>query len=388
VGKQQSEQKIDYALLSALLGLFIISLFAVYSGSGQYETADPYYFVKRQVLWYVVGLVIMAGAACFDFELLKRWSVYLYGIGLGLLILVHFFGTVKNGAQRWISLVFFDLQPSEFMKIFLIIFIAAILSKLGQTRSSFRNSIDPTLKVIFFSVIPFVLILSQPDLGSALLIAATVITMLFFSSISIKMISLLMGGMASGGLFLYFLYQYHYDLFTSIFQPHQLGRIYGWLNPGEYASEYGYQLQQAMRGIGSGQMSGAGFNEGVQVQSGRVPEAHTDFIFAVIGEEFGFIGASILISLYFILIYRIIMIAVNANSLFGVYICIGTVGLIAFQVFQNIAMTIGLMPITGIALPLISYGGSALLTNMMALGMVLSVHARTKRYMFSEGAAE
>ncbi|GAB3793395.1 rod shape-determining protein RodA [Virgibacillus kimchii] len=381
---QQNEQKIDYILLSTLLGLFIISLLAVYSGSGQYETADPFYFVKRQVLWYVVGLSLMAGIALFDFELLKRWAVYLYGIGIGLLILVHFFGTVKNGAQRWISLGFFDLQPSEFMKIFLIIYIAAVLSKLGIMRSSFNNSIAPTVKVILFSIIPFALILVQPDLGSALIIAATVITLVLFSSISIKMIGLLIGGMASLAAFLVYLYQFHYDVFTSIFKPHQLGRIYGWLNPGEYASEYGYQLQQAMRGIGSGQMSGTGFNEGVQVQSGRVPEAHTDFIFAVIGEEFGFIGASILISLYFLLIYRIIMIAVNSNSLFGVYICIGTVGLIAFQVFQNIAMTIGLMPITGLALPFISYGGSALLTNMMALGLVMSVHARTKRYMFGE----
>lgn len=382
--EQRSEQKIDYILLSTLLGLFIISLIAVYSGSGQYETSDPFYFVKRQVFWYIVGVAIMAGVALFDFELLKRWGVYLYGIGLGLLILVHFFGVEKNGAQRWISFGFFDLQPSEFMKIFLIIYIGAILSKLGQMRNSFRKSIAPTIKVILLSIIPFAFIMVQPDLGSALIIATTVITLILFSSISIKMIGLLIAGMGSIGLFLYLLYQLNYDLFTSIFQPHQLGRIYGWLNPGQYASEYGYQLQQALLGIGSGQMSGAGFNEGIQVQSGRVPEAHTDFIFAVIGEEFGFIGASILISLYFLLIYRIIMIAVNANSLFGVYICIGTVGLIAFQVFQNIAMTIGLMPITGIALPLISYGGSALLTNMMALGLVMSVHARTKRYMFGD----
>ena len=330
----------------------------------------------------------MAGVASFDFELLKRWAVYLYGVGLGLLILVHFFGTVKNDAQRWISLGLFDLQPSEFMKIFLVIYIAVILSKLGQMRNAFKSSIAPTIKVILLSMLPFTLILIQPDLGSSLIIAATVITLTHFSSISIKMVGLLMSGMGSIVFFLFYLYQYNYDLFTSIFKPHQLGRIYGWLSPGEYASGYGYQLQQAIRGIGSGQMSGTGFNEGVQVQSGRVPEAHTDFVFTVIGEEFGFIGASILISLYFLLIYRIIMIAVNANSLFGVYICIGTVGLIAFQVFQNIAMTIGLMPITGIALPLISYGGSALLTNMMALGLVLSVHARTKRYMFGDAKAE
>ncbi len=139
-----------------------------------------------------------------------------------------------------------------------------------------------------------------------------------------------------------------------------------------------------MMGIGSGQLTGNGLGQGVQMQSGRVPEAHTDFIFAVIGEEFGFVGTSLLIFIYFLLIYRIIQIAFQANHLFGVYICIGTIGLIGIQVFQNIGMTIGLTPITGLALPFVSYGGSALITNFMALGLVLSVQLRSKKYLFSE----
>jgi len=185
-----------------------------------------------------------------------------------------------------------------------------------------------------------------------------------------------------GGLI--YLYFTNFELFSKFIASHQLARIYGWLNPAEYSQGYGFQLQQALLGIGSGQLTGSGFTQGYQVQSGRIPEAQTDFIFAVIGEEFGFIGTSILIILFFLLIYRIITIALNANSLFGVYICIGVIALFTFQVFQNIGMTIGLMPITGLALPFISYGGSALLTNMMALGLVTSVHLRTKNYMFGE----
>ncbi|WP_249872077.1 rod shape-determining protein RodA [Oceanobacillus saliphilus] len=379
----QRPLRIDYTLLSIIICLFIFSLLAVNSGSGQYNPEDPYYFVIRQVIWYILGFTIMIGVALFDYELLEKWALPLYAAGVGLLLLVHFFGTTKNGSQRWISLGFIEVQPSEFMKIFLILALAATLSRIGKDRISFKKSIPITIKSILLTVVPFVLILVQPDLGSALMIAAVSITLIFISSISSKMISLLLISMTAMLGFLIFLYRVYFDIFTTIFKPHQLGRIYGWLSPQEFGSGYGYQLQQSMLGIGSGQITGAGFNQGVQVQNGKIPEAHTDFIFAVIGEEFGFIGASILIFLYFLLIYRIITIALKANNLFGVYICVGVIGLIASQVFQNIGMTIGIMPITGLALPFLSYGGSALFTNMMALGLVISVHLRSKDYMFS-----
>lgn len=166
-------------------------------------------------------------------------------------------------------------------------------------------------------------------------------------------------------------------------EPHQLDRIYGWLDPDSDTSGIGYQLNQAILGIGSGQLFGAGFLEGMQTQSDVIPEIHTDFVFTVIGEEFGFLGAMVLLVIYFLLFYRMIMISLTCNNLYGSYLVAGVVGLLVFQVFQNIAMTIGLMPITGLALPFISYGGSALLTNMMAIGIVLNVHYRTKNYMFT-----
>ncbi|MUK90381.1 rod shape-determining protein RodA [Ornithinibacillus sp. L9] len=381
---QHREQQIDYILLTILGCLFIFSLIAVYSGSGQYTLDDSFFFVKRQVIWYIIGIIIMFGIAYFDFELLDRVAIYLYTVGVGLLLVVHFFGTTKNGSQRWIDLGIFDLQPSEFIKIFLILQLGVLLSKIGENRIAFLASIPVTLKIALYSTIPFLLILIQPDLGSALMIAAIAASMILVSSISFKMIGLLLASGVGMILSLILLFQYNFELFSKIFKPHQMGRIYGWLSPNEYASDYGYQLKQAITGIGAGQLTGAGFNQGVQVQSGKVPEAHTDFIFAVIGEDFGFIGASILITLYFILIYRIIAIALRSNSLFGVYICIGAVGLFGFQVFQNIAMTVGLMPITGLPLPLISYGGSALLTNFIALGLVLSVQIRSRDYMFSD----
>ncbi|MCI4136260.1 rod shape-determining protein RodA [Bacillus vallismortis] len=382
---KRKQTNIDISLLLILLCLFFISLLAVYSGSGQYETEDPFYFAKRQVIWYLVGFGIMAGTAYIDYELLERLALRLFVGTVFLLILVHFFGTYKNGSQRWLSFGVLEIQPTEFMKIILILLLASVLNQYHHKRFSFTESLIPTGKIMVYTVIPFFFILIQPDLGSALVILSIAFTLMLVSGISGRMIMFLSLGFIALITLLTFLHNYYFDIFSKIIKPHQLDRIYGWLSPHEHASTYGYQLTQSLLAIGSGQLTGSGFTQGVQVQGGKIPEAHTDFIFAVIGEEFGFMGAVTVICLYFLMIYRIIRIAMRSNSLFGVYISAGVAGLILFQVFQNIGMTIGLMPVTGLALPFISYGGSALLTNMIALGLVFSVNIRSKHYMFGRG---
>lgn len=380
-----NKKQLDTTILITLLGLFVFSIVAVYSGSGQYVSDNPYHYAVRQVIWYAVGIGIMLVIARFDYELLKRMASIFYLVCVGLLLLVYLFGTEKKGAQRWLNLGFIEIQPTEFMKIALIVYLAFILSKIGSDKLSFKASIKLTLKVGLISIIPFVLIMLQPDLGSALVIVGITASILVVSSISPKMIGLIFSlGTAFMSLLVYLFY-FHHELFTRFFKSHQLERIYGWLYPEQYTSDYGYQLQQALLGIGSGQLGGKGLNQGVQVQSGNIPEAHTDFIFAVVGEEFGFIGSSILIFIYFLLIYRLVQIANEANDLFGSFICMGAVGLISLQVFQNIGMTIGVTPITGIALPFVSYGGSALLTNFIVIGLVLSVQLRTRKYLFADG---
>lgn len=381
------KKSLDGIILTALLGLFLFSVLAVYSGSGQYVSDNTYYFVIRQIIWYGAGIVIMIAIANFDYELLKRLSFPLYLGSLALLIMVYLFGTVKNGAQRWLNLGIIEIQPSEFMKIAIIVYLAYRLSRYSATKLSFQQSIKPTIRIILISLIPFGLIMVQPDLGSALVIVGIVASLLVVSNLSHKMIVLLFGLAAAFASLLVYLFQFQHELFTRFFQTHQLSRIYGWLYPEQFTSNYGYQLQQAKMGIGSGQLTGKGISQGEQVHSGNVPEAHTDFIFAVIGEEFGFVGSSILIFIYFLLLYRIVQIANEANDLFGSFICMGAVGLISLQVFQNVGMTIGLTPITGITLPFVSYGGSALITNFIVIGLVLSVQVRTRKYMFSsEGA--
>ncbi|GLO65731.1 rod shape-determining protein RodA [Oceanobacillus kimchii] len=384
---QKKNISIDYGIVIILFLFFVISLIAVYSGSGQYAQTEPFFFVLRQVVWYVVGILVMIGAAYFDYELLERWALPLYLSGIFLLVLVHFFGTTKNGSQRWIHLGVFDLQPSEFVKIFLILYLAVLLKKYGKSQLDLKASLVLTGKILLVTMVPFVFVFIQPDLGSSLIILVIALTLIIVSHISYKVILMLITAFGACLAFLVFTFTYLNNVFEKLLKPHQLERIYGWLNPGEYASNFGYQLYQARMGIGSGQLTGNGFNQGQQVQQGKIPEAHTDFIFAVIGEEFGFLGASILVLLYFLLIYRIIRVAFQSETFFGVYICVGVVALIAFQVFQNIGMTIGVMPITGITLPLVSYGGSALLTNMLAIGIVFSVQIRSsKEYLFREKA--
>lgn len=377
------KSSVDYMILTILVALVIISVIAIYSGSGQYTNSDPYYFARRQLMWYIVSFGIMVAVARFDYELLEKWAIYLYIFGVMLLLYVKFFGVTTKGSQRWIDLKFMDFQPSEVMKIFIVLYLAAVLKKYGTEKLSFKKSIPVVLKTMVITLIPFYLILKQPDLGSALLIAVTALGILFISNTNYKMILLILFMMVAGSSLLFYLFNYHQELVAPYLESHQMGRINSWLNPSEYTLNYSYQVKNALVGIGSGQFTGAGFNQGYQVQTGRVPEAHTDFVFAVIGEEFGFVGSSIVILLYFLLIYRILSIALKANNVFGSYICVGVIILIAFQVFQNIGMTISLMPVTGIALPFISYGGSALITNMIALGLVQSINRGTKEYMFS-----
>ncbi|WP_034744673.1 rod shape-determining protein RodA [Halalkalibacter wakoensis] len=378
-------QQLDYTLLFLLFLLMCISLLAIYSGSGQYSV-DPTYYVKRQILWFIVGIVVMVGVMLIDYDMFKNFSIPLYGIGITLLLLVAFspLGVFRNGSQRWLNLGPAEIQPSEFMKIFLIIALAHLLYRITANRAhkDLRSDLIVVAKVIAVGLPPFFLILRQPDLGTALVIASIMATMLLMSGVAWRILAFLAFGAVGGIMSLVWLHNHNFELFSKIIASHQLDRIYGWLDPYEHQGSFGYQLVNAMRGIGAGQLQGSGFMQGVQTQSDRIPEIHTDFIFTVIGEEFGFIGATILIVTYFLLFYRMIIIALTCNNLFGTYLVSGVIGLLVFQVFQNIAMTIGLMPITGLALPFISYGGSALLTNMLAMGIILNVNIRTRHYMF------
>ncbi|SES34875.1 rod shape-determining protein RodA [Salipaludibacillus aurantiacus] len=382
-------QQLDYTLLFFLFVLMCISLLAIYSAA----TADQYnvgpgHFIQRQLLWFAIGTVLMMGAMVIDYDFFKNLSIPFYILGMILLLLVHFFGIEINGAQRWIGIDgLFRFQPSEFVKIFVIISLAHLIYQITRTprEKSFTTDCIVVGKILAVGLPPFGLILIQPDLGTALVIGAIIFIAILMAGVTFRMIGLIMSLALGFIALLVWLHNNYFAFFSNyLIAPHQLSRIYAWLDPNANIGAEGYQLYHALQGIGAGQLYGSGFGAGVKSQSGAIPELHTDFIFTVIAEEFGFVGATVLIVVYFLLLYRMVIIAFTCNNSFGTYLVAGVIGLLVFQIFQNIGMTIGLVPITGLALPFISYGGSALITNMLAVGIVLNVNIRTRHYMFGE----
>ncbi|PWA12690.1 rod shape-determining protein RodA [Pueribacillus theae] len=382
-------QQIDYTILFLIFLLLCISIVAIHGAQPNLPVhLRDYNFVARQIIYYIIGLVAIGFAMVIDFDRFKQINWYLYGFGIFLLIALKFapksIAPIKNGAKSWFDIKYFgSIQPSEFMKIFLIITLSTIIAHHNEKylKRGIREDFILVGKIAIVSFVPFALILTQPDLGTSLIILAIVCSLLLVSGIRWRiLIGLFFAGIL-GVFLLIFTFLRFPDFFIKFIlrgNEYQLDRIYGWLNPYENAEGIGYQLVKAMTAIGSGQLSG----KGIGSNNVYLPESHTDFIFAIIGEQFGFIGTSIVISVFFMLIYRIIHTSLESNDPYGSYLCAGIIGMLTFQIFQNIGMNIGLLPITGIPLPFISFGGSSLLTSMLSLGVVLNVASRTKKYMF------
>lgn len=349
--------------LTALLcsaGALII--FSATSGDTQ-NASDPYFYLKKQLLFMLAGIALMIVCALIDFNKLTTMVVPIYLLNLALLGLVLFLGKSTGGASRWFSIGIFKLQPSEFAKIFMIIVMAAILStKKGEYLSPNK---------IFFCIAglvpPMILTLTQPDLGTSLVLIAVFVGMLFCSGADFRVLSILV---------LIGLLAVVVAVKVPLLKPYQIDRLSVFMNPEDDPRGAGYNLIQSKIAIGSGSVSGKGLFSGSQTALGFVPEHHTDFIFTVLGERMGFIGASVVLALYLLLLLRTISIALAARNSFGMLIAVGVVSMLTFQIFVNIGMTIGIMPITGIPLPFISYGGSSLLTTFMAMGLILNVSNR------------
>jgi rod shape determining protein RodA len=380
--QQSPLQQIDYNLLFILFLLFCTSCIAIYS-------ATEGNFVIKQLVWYAVGAIAIAGTLILDFDQFRRLSWYLYGLGVLLLSGLVIIAAVDpasslvpeiNGAKSWYRFPGMAFQPSEIMKVALIITLSNTITSHNERFIQRTISDDFLLivKIVLVSALPLLLVLMQPDLGTGLVFAAIIGSLILISGIRWRIIFTLLLFVSGFIAALVFIFVRFPDFFLEyILDQYQLDRFYGWLAPYEYETE-GFQLIKSLLAIGSGQLYGKGFTEG----SVYIPEAQTDFIFAVIGEEFGFIGGSLVIALFFLLIYRIIHTALETNEPFGSYLCAGVIGMITFQVFQNIGMTVGLLPVTGIPLPFISYGGSSILSAMIAIGLILNVRSRTRKFMF------
>jgi rod shape determining protein RodA len=368
---------LDIPILLILLVFMVFSTVVIFSATNGTRFDG---FHMKNLIFYIVGFLVMIGVATFDYRLIVSQSRWIYGIGVLLLVLVMFFGVEINGAKSWFDLKIFNLQPAELVKLTLIIAIARYLSlREGESLFLFRDVLP--LGLIVF--IPFALVLLQPDLGNAIIYFVIMIGMFWIGNVKIS--HTILGASLFVfviGIFVY-LYFNHFELFSIFIQDHQLNRILTFLDPTREPLGAGYQVIQSMTAIGSGQLFGDGFLLGHSVHKGFIPYPYSDSIFVVIGEEYGFLGSSTLIMLYFLLIYRMVMIALQSQEMSGAYIVVGVISMFVFQIFENIGMLIGLMPLTGITLPFISYGGSSLIINMMSIGLVLSIKIHQNRLNFN-----
>lgn len=377
-------ERFDWTLALILFAFFIISCISIYSAqtTGQY---DDNYFVK-QIIYYIIGVVIIGAVIFLDSYQFRKLSWYLYGFGIFLLIALllapESIAPIRNGAKSWFVIKGIgSIQPSEFMKIFLILALSRVVSDHQEKNpvKTLQTDFQLFFKLGLTAFVPFLLVVAQ-DLGTALVIFVIFLGILFVSGISWKILIPFFTSIAGIVGLIFFLVIRFPDFVRDTLKvdTYQLNRIYSWLNPESFQSGSGYHLYKSLQAIGSGLITGKGFGE----RAVYIPESHTDFIFSIIGEEYGFVGASIVIGLFFLLIYHLIKIALETIDPFNTYICVGIISMIAFHVFQNIGMTIQLVPITGIPLPFISSGGSSLMANMFAMGIVFSIKYHHKNYMF------
>lgn len=353
---------IDWSLyaLPLILGIFgIIIIFSV-----SYST-NPYLMIS-QIVYLVLGIAVAVFLTFLDYRNLRSFSLFLYLIVILMLIFVLVFGETIFGSSRWIDFKVFQLQPSELGKLIIILVLARIFAENHQ-HFSFRH----LLLVIFLTLLPIILILRQPDFGTAIVIFVGFLALLFVSNVKKIILAIIIAGLILA-----------IPLGWQFLKPYQKDRIYTFISPSSDPYGSGYNVTQAKITVGSGGLWGRGIGKGTQIQLNFLPVAHSDFIFASTAEAVGFVGSGLMIILLLFLDLRVFNIARVSKDLFGYYFAIGWGMILLFEIFVNIGMNLAIMPITGIPLPFVSSGGSAMLTNMAAIGILQSIYLRHRKITF------
>ncbi|WP_249871595.1 FtsW/RodA/SpoVE family cell cycle protein [Oceanobacillus saliphilus] len=375
-------KKQSYFIQTDLIFIFVlfvcVSLLAIYNAQ-QLEQYEGTNFVLRQILWFGIGVCFVAAIQFLDLEQLYKASIYIYGASIFVLILLlispESIAKTINGAKSWFTLPGLSLQPAEFTKITTILYLSAVISrhKVKFEVSNVKTDIFLLIKLLLITAVPVLLILMQPDFGTAMVYLFIVGMMIILSGINWKLItSLIVIISTASAAVIGFIIRFPTLAQELIgIRQYQVNRILTWFDPTQQSSDATYHFDRAYLALGSGQLFGKGMGS-LEV---NYPEAHTDFIFSVIGESFGFIGSALVIFLYFMLLYKLVTLGLTIykHSSFGSYFCFGFLSLLLIHVFQNIGMTLGIMPITGIPLLLISYGGSSILSTMLGLGIVYRI---------------
>jgi rod shape determining protein RodA len=361
----------DPILTSAVAALLVIGTLLVYAATRNWYAAnnlDPEYYLKRHVLNILIGLVLAWGTTIIDYRLLRAYTPIFWGAGvIGLIIvLIPGLGLEVNGAQAWIGLPGgFQIQPAELAKISIIVGMSLILSE--RTHDSNEPTSRDVLQALLVAGIPVLFILLQPDMGTVFIISASVVTIIAISGAPSRWVV---------GLILVAVLGAFGATKTGVINSYQVNRLQSFVNPNADTLGTGYQLRQARITVGSGGFLGTGLFDGPQTNGRFVPEQQTDFIFTVAGEQLGFVGSAGILLLYLIILMRAFSIARRANDPYGRLVATGITAWFAFQVFENIGMTLGLMPMTGVPLPFLSYGGSSMFATLIGFGLLQNVHAR------------
>lgn len=358
---------LNWGLLACMLALYLVGVGNLYSASGtRLEEGMAFSsFYQRQLIWGLLGLVAMLLAMCFDYRQLRNLAWPFFIFTLVLLLLVPVVGKTVYGAKRWISLGFMSIQPSELAKLAVLILTARLLARSGAPLGW-----KEFVSVLAVGLLPAALIVTQPDLGTTLLVLLILAGMILFHGIRSHVFKICLLVVPLAGAFMWFVGMHDY----------QRQRVLTFLNPGDDPRGTGYHILQSRIAIGSGEIWGKGFAEGTQSQLRFLPERHSDFAVAVFGEEWGFVGCVALVTLFCLFLLSIFSTAVQAKDRFGSMLVVGVFFYFFWQIVINMGMVIGLMPVVGIPLPFISYGGTSMLVNFLLLGIVLNVSMR--RFMF------
>ena len=353
---------VDIALLGAVLSIAALGVLMVYSATRNLGVDEAYY-LRRQAVFTLIGIGVMALVATVDYRVFRDFAPLIYlGCVVGLVLVLSPLGSNRRGAQAWFQVAGFQLQPSELAKVGLIVAIAAYAT-------AHRGDLDArrVLTVLAVAGLPMILINLQPDLGTVLVFAAILMGTLLVAGARPRHMALLT---LTGLVAVVAVFQ------LGLLKEYQTDRLGAFLNPEKSAQRASYNLNQSKIAIANGSLTGKGLFQGTQTKLSYVPEQHTDFIFTVVGEELGLAGSGLLLALFALVVWRTWRAAALAKDLCGTIICVGVLAMLVFQVFENVGMTMGIMPITGIPLPLMSYGGSATIATFAALGLVLNVHMR------------
>jgi rod shape determining protein RodA len=368
----------DPLLLLGAIGLVACSLVTLKSATSNAVTGDPLYYVKRQAIYAVVGLVAALLLSRIDYSRLREYRFGLYGVMIGLNLIVYGMPAIR-GSHRWIPLPFLQVQSSEFGKVLLIVSLSAFLIE----RSRRLQERQTTARIMLLALIPALLVIPQPDLGTGMVYVAIGFALLFVVGTPWKQ---LVGLVAMFAAAIAIVLAGAPAMGVHVLKPYQVQRLTGFLNPSHDPANQTYNITESLIAIGSGQKTGRGINA-TQTRLNFLPANDTDFIFAAVGETYGFVGAALVLSLYALLIWRALRILTMSKNLYGTLIAGGILAMLMFQVFVNVGMTIGIMPITGVPLPLMSYGGSSVLVTFIAIGLLQSIYVQARMSTASKNRA-